>query len=84
MRYLCLVCVLSLAGCVPVMFGIWTGEQVRKRIDEALFLGGRDKGPFLAAFGADIFFDDQRKNAENASRFVPTGHVPHGVANKGQ
>jgi 5'-nucleotidase len=54
------------------------------RIDEALFLGGRDKGPFLAAFGADIFFDDQRKNAENASRFVPTGHVPHGVANKGQ
>jgi 5'-nucleotidase len=54
------------------------------RIDEALFLGGRDKGPFLAAFGADIFFDDQRKNAENASRFVPTGHVPHGVANRSQ
>ena len=51
------------------------------RIDEALFLGGRDKGPFLAAFGADIFFDDQRKNAESASRFVATGHVPHGVAN---
>lgn len=51
------------------------------RIDEALFLGGRDKGPFLAAFGADIFFDDQRRNAENASRYVTTGHVPHGVAN---
>ena len=51
------------------------------RIDEALFLGGRDKGPFLAAFGADIFFDDQRKNAESASRYVATGHVPHGVAN---
>lgn len=51
------------------------------RLDEALFLGGRDKGPFLAAFGADIFFDDQRRNAENASRYVPTGHVPHGVAN---
>ncbi len=28
------------------------------RLDEALFLGGRDKGPFLQAFGADIFFDD--------------------------
>ncbi len=53
------------------------------RIDEALFLGGRDKGPFLAAFGADIFFDDQRKNAESASRYVPTGHVPHGVSNPG-
>ena len=26
------------------------------RIDEALFLGGMDKGEFLNAFGADIFF----------------------------
>ncbi len=51
------------------------------RIDEALFLGGRDKGPFLAAFGADIFFDDTPVNAQSASRFVPTGHVPHGIAN---
>jgi hypothetical protein len=25
------------------------------RIDEALFLGGKEKGPFLEAFGADIF-----------------------------
>ncbi|HEY1141082.1 MAG TPA: 5'-nucleotidase, partial [Lysobacter sp.] len=25
------------------------------RLDEALFLGGRSKGPFLEAFGADIF-----------------------------
>ena len=25
------------------------------RIDEALFLGGLEKGPFLKAFGADIF-----------------------------
>ncbi|MCB1641769.1 MAG: 5'-nucleotidase [Xanthomonadales bacterium] len=52
------------------------------RIDEALFLGGRDKGPFLAAFGADIFFDDQRHNCETASAHVTTGHVPHGVANQ--
>lgn len=52
------------------------------RIDEALFLGGRDKGPFLAAFGADIFFDDQRHNCETASAHVTTGHVPHGVANR--
>ncbi|AAU92641.1 5'-nucleotidase [Methylococcus capsulatus] len=51
------------------------------RIDEALFLGGRDKSQFLAAFGADIFFDDQKSNCEAASRHVATGHVPHGVAN---
>ena len=52
------------------------------RIDEALFLGGMLKGEFLAAFGADIFFDDQRKHCESASQHVPTGHVLHGVANE--
>jgi len=52
------------------------------RIDEALFLGGRDKSQFLAAFGADIFFDDQKSNCEAASHHVATGHVPHGVANQ--
>jgi 5'-nucleotidase len=46
------------------------------RLDEALFLGGRDKGPFLQAFGADIFFDDSHQNVENARRHVATGHVP--------
>ena len=51
------------------------------RLDEALFLGGRDKGPFLQAFGADIFFDDSRQNVENARLHVATGHVPHGVSN---
>ncbi|MGF6493494.1 5'-nucleotidase [Luteibacter sp. 621] len=51
------------------------------RIDEALFLGGRDKGPFLDAFGADIFFDDSPANVESARRVVATGHVPHGVSN---
>jgi len=52
------------------------------RIDEALFLGGMDKAAFLKAFGADIFFDDQRVHCDAASRHVPTGHVPHGVANR--
>ena len=28
------------------------------RIDESLFLGGLDKGEFLRAFDADVFFDD--------------------------
>lgn len=51
------------------------------RIDEALFLGGRDKGPFLDAFGADIFFDDSPVNVESARKHVATGHVPHGVSN---
>ncbi len=52
------------------------------RIDEALFLGGLDKGPFLKAFGADIFFDDQRGHVESARKFVAAGHVPFGVANE--
>ncbi|MCC7068375.1 MAG: 5'-nucleotidase [Burkholderiales bacterium] len=51
------------------------------RIDEALFLGGLDKAEFLRAFGADIFFDDQRRHVESASRLVAAGHVPHGVTN---
>lgn len=46
------------------------------RLDEALFLGGRDKGPFLDAFGADIFFDDSHTNVESARQHVATGHVP--------
>ena len=52
------------------------------RLDEALFLGGRDKGPFLEAFGADIFFDDSPHNIDSARRHVAAGHVPHGVANR--
>ena len=52
------------------------------RIDEALFLGGLDKGPFLKAFRADIFFDDQRGHCASASQHVATGHVPFGVANR--
>lgn len=52
------------------------------RIDQALFLGGKDKAPFLESFGADIFFDDQAKHCEAASAHVATGHVPHGVTNE--
>jgi 5'-nucleotidase len=52
------------------------------RLDEALFLGGRDKGPFLEAFGADIFFDDSHANIESARGYVASGHVPHGVRNR--
>ncbi len=52
------------------------------RIDESLFLGGRDKGAFLAAFGADIFFDDLKAHCESASAHVTSGHVVHGVSNE--
>ncbi len=52
------------------------------RIDESLFLGGMDKGAFLKAFGADIFFDDQTSYCVSAREHVATGHVPHGVANE--
>jgi 5'-nucleotidase len=51
------------------------------RIDEALFLGGKPKGPFLAAFGADIFFDDQQVHCDSAREYVATGHVPNGIRN---
>jgi 5'-nucleotidase len=53
------------------------------RIDESLFLGGLDKGPFLKSFDADIFFDDQEVHCDSARGVVATGHVPHGVANQG-
>ena len=52
------------------------------RIDESLFLGGLDKGAFLKAFGADVFFDDQEGHCVSASEHVAAGHVPHGVANQ--
>jgi 5'-nucleotidase len=50
-------------------------------VDEALFLGGLDKGPFLRAFEPDFFFDDQTRHCESAAGVGPTGHVVHGVSN---
>ena len=52
------------------------------RIDEALFLGGSEKREFLRAFGADIFFDDQRCHCDAARGVAAIGHVPNGVANE--
>jgi 5'-nucleotidase len=45
-------------------------------VDEALFLQGLPKAPFLKAFKADIFFDDQERHLGPASLHVPTGRVP--------
>ncbi len=52
------------------------------RIDESLFLGGLDKGAFLKAYGADVFFDDQEGHCASARQHVATGHVPNGIANE--
>lgn len=50
-------------------------------IDQALFLGGLPKGPFLREFQPDFFFDDQTGHIENASLHVPAGHVASGITN---
>ena len=50
-------------------------------VDEAMFLGGLDKGEFLKAFEPDFFFDDQRGHVDSARQHVAAGHVPFGIAN---
>ncbi len=50
-------------------------------VDEAFFLGGLDKAAILESFDPHIFFDDQHTYCINASKIVPTGHVPSGVKN---
>lgn len=54
----------------------------RVEVDEAMFLGGTDKGPLLRSFGADIFFDDQQRNCDRAAAYVPSAHVPYGIKNR--
>ncbi|WP_399679266.1 5'-nucleotidase [Xenophilus sp.] len=51
------------------------------RVDEAMFLGGLDKGGFLREFEPDFFFDDQTGHVSSAARHVPAGHVASGVRN---
>ena len=67
----------SAADRVLKTFRVW-GINV----DEAYFCAGTNKGPYLQSFGADLFFDDSWRNVENASQFVPSGHVLHGVLNE--
>lgn len=50
-------------------------------VDEAMFLGGLEKGPFLREFEPDFFFDDQSGHVNAAARHVPAGHVSSGIAN---
>jgi 5'-nucleotidase len=51
------------------------------QVDEAMFLGGLEKGPFLREFEPDFFFDDQTRHVTNAALHVPSGHVSAGIAN---
>jgi 5'-nucleotidase len=46
-------------------------------VDEAMFLGGLPKGPFLAEFEPDFFFDDQPGHCDSAASVGPTGRVHH-------
>lgn len=50
-------------------------------VDEAMFLGGLEKGGFLREFEPDFFFDDQTGHVNSAARHVPAGHVSSGVSN---
>ena len=50
-------------------------------IDEAMFLGGLQKGEFLREFEPDFFFDDQTGHVTSAALHVPSGHVRAGIAN---
>ncbi len=47
------------------------------RIDETFFLGGVSKDKILTAFSPHIFFDDQHRHCDTASKLVPTARVPY-------
>lgn len=51
-------------------------------VDEAMFLGGLEKGPFLKEFEPDFFFDDQTIHCSSASAAGPVGHVISEIANE--
>ena len=51
------------------------------RVNDAFFLGGVDKGPFLEVLRPHIVFDDQRRNVDGAARSTPSVHIPFGELN---
>ena len=52
------------------------------RVNDAFFLGGIDKGPVLGTLRPHIFFDDQRRHVDTASRSTPSVHIPFGELNE--
>ncbi|MBI2240982.1 MAG: 5'-nucleotidase [Magnetospirillum gryphiswaldense] len=55
---------------------IYTLRAWETPADEAHFVGWHEKAPFLKAFGAHIFFDDQEKHVLGAAPIVAAGLVP--------
>ena len=52
-------------------------------IDEAMFLGGLEKGPFLRVFEPDFYFDDQLAHVQSAAQLsVLSGHIEGGIVNR--
>jgi 5'-nucleotidase len=52
-------------------------------VDEAMFLGGLEKGPFLQVFEPDFYLDDQMTHLKSAERAgAPSAHVDAGVINE--
>lgn len=47
-----------------------------------MYLGGRNKAPFLKAFKADLFFDDSQANIDQAMDVTVSAHVPWGIRNE--
>lgn len=50
-------------------------------VDDAFFLGGLNKAPFLNRMQPDIFFDDQVGNLDRYTLSIPSVHIPFGVRN---
>lgn len=50
--------------------------------NDAFFLGGIEKRKVLAVLRPHIFFDDQSGHLEEASKVVPSVHIPFGIANQ--
>ena len=52
------------------------------RVNDAFFLGGINKGPILGVLQPHIFFDDQHRHVDTASRSTPSVHIPFGELNE--
>lgn len=51
-------------------------------VNDAFFLGNIDKWRVLQVLEPHIFFDDQKGHLEKSAGFVPSVHIPYGVANE--
>ncbi|OZG56603.1 5'-nucleotidase [Bifidobacterium tissieri] len=63
---------------------IRTLEEKGLTVDEAFFLGGLSKTPFLNEVQPHIFFDDDMMNLENPDLNIPAVHIPFGIRNDGE